>query len=203
MVWRLLSLCAIVSALSGCQCIGQVSALGSIIEGVTLQGPSRSDGEPTNLLEISVHDREIRSGDIPHWHVRGPSKASSAQYGVAPAGMVEIVPARPLEAGHTYRIVGWAKSGGVLGPRCRLMGSFHIDAQGKVGDVPAPSGAESTMHHGSQEGTATANRPPPNSALQRAGTHKVLGRGRSGEVLEQVMRARVLIGRRAVAELGS
>src|SRR5690606_36218646 len=29
-------------------------------------------------------------------------------------------------------------------------------------------------------------------------THKVLGRGRSGAVLEEVMRARVLIGRRAV-----
>ena len=43
----------------------------------------------------------------------------------------------------------------------------------------------------------------PNLALQRAGTHKVLGRGRLGVVLEQVMRARVLIGRRAVAELGS
>jgi hypothetical protein len=44
---------------------------------------------------------------------------------------------------------------------------------------------------------------PPNSALQRAGTHKVLCRGRLGVVLEQVMRARVLIRWRAVAELGS
>src|SRR5690606_34845339 len=45
--------------------------------------------------------------------------------------------------------------------------------------------------------------PSPNLALQRAGTHKVLGRGRSGMLLEQVMRARVLISRRAVAELSS
>src|SRR5690606_17905894 len=34
-------------------------------------------------------------------------------------------------------------------------------------------------------------------------THKVLGRGRAGVLLEQVRRARVLIGRRAVAELSS
>jgi hypothetical protein len=44
---------------------------------------------------------------------------------------------------------------------------------------------------------------PPNLALQRAGTHKVLGRGRFGVMLEQVMRARVLRGWRAVAELSS
>jgi hypothetical protein len=43
----------------------------------------------------------------------------------------------------------------------------------------------------------------PNSALQRTGTHKVLGRGRSHVLLEQVMRARVLMRWRAVAELGS
>jgi hypothetical protein len=43
----------------------------------------------------------------------------------------------------------------------------------------------------------------PNQALQRAGTHKVLGRGRSGRLLEQVMRARVLMRWRAVAELCS
>jgi hypothetical protein len=44
---------------------------------------------------------------------------------------------------------------------------------------------------------------PPNSALQRAGTPKVLGRGRSGAVLAQVLRARELIRWRAVAELSS
>jgi hypothetical protein len=45
---------------------------------------------------------------------------------------------------------------------------------------------------------------PPNSALQRAVTHKVLGRGRpthSGG--RERRRARVLVGWRAVAELGS
>jgi len=44
----------------------------------------------------------------------------------------------------------------------------------------------------------------PNSALQRAGTHKVLGRGRpshSGSYGR--WRARVLMGRLAAAELGS
>jgi hypothetical protein len=44
---------------------------------------------------------------------------------------------------------------------------------------------------------------PPNLALQRAGTHKVLGRGRVGVVLERARCARVLIGWRAAAELGS
>ena len=34
---------------------------------------------------------------------------------------------------------------------------------------------------------------PPNKPLQRSGIDKVLGRGRGGEVLEQVMRARVLM----------
>jgi len=44
----------------------------------------------------------------------------------------------------------------------------------------------------------------PNSALQRAGTHKVLGRGRpSHGGSRERLRARVLIGWRAAAELGS
>jgi len=45
---------------------------------------------------------------------------------------------------------------------------------------------------------------PPNSALQRTGTHKVLGRGRPSAIfLCGRWRARVLMRRRAVAELGS
>jgi hypothetical protein len=36
--------------------------------------------------------------------------------------------------------------------------------------------------------------------MQRAGTHKVRGRGRVNVVHEQVCLARVLIGRRAVAD---
>jgi hypothetical protein len=44
----------------------------------------------------------------------------------------------------------------------------------------------------------------PNSALQRAGTHKVLGRGRpSVIVLCGRWRARVLLAPRHAAELGS
>jgi hypothetical protein len=42
---------------------------------------------------------------------------------------------------------------------------------------------------------------PPNKPLQRSGVDKVLGRGRGDVVLEQVLRARVLRCRRAVAEL--
>jgi hypothetical protein len=42
-----------------------------------------------------------------------------------------------------------------------------------------------------------------NKSLQRSGTHKVLGRGRrSAEAAHGHWRARVLKGRRAVAELG-
>jgi hypothetical protein len=44
---------------------------------------------------------------------------------------------------------------------------------------------------------------PPNSALQRAGTHKVLGRGRPSAERTRALRARVLIRWRAAAELGS
>jgi hypothetical protein len=45
---------------------------------------------------------------------------------------------------------------------------------------------------------------PPNSALQRAGTHKVLGRGRpSRSGTRERWRARVLKCWRAAAELGS
>jgi hypothetical protein len=44
---------------------------------------------------------------------------------------------------------------------------------------------------------------PANSALQRTGTHKVLGRWRSDALLEQVMRARMLIGQWPVAEPGT
>jgi hypothetical protein len=43
----------------------------------------------------------------------------------------------------------------------------------------------------------------PNSALQRTGTHKVLGRGRPSQERTRALRARVLIGWRAAAELGS
>jgi hypothetical protein len=38
--------------------------------------------------------------------------------------------------------------------------------------------------------------------MQRAGTHKLLGRGRLSVVLEQVLRARVLKRTRAVADGG-
>src|SRR6478736_7827616 len=41
----------------------------------------------------------------------------------------------------------------------------------------------------------------PNKSLQGSVSHKVLGRGRSGRVLEQVMRARVLNPWRAAPEL--
>jgi hypothetical protein len=44
---------------------------------------------------------------------------------------------------------------------------------------------------------------PPNSALQRSGTHKVLGRGRPNSARGLLPRARVLMRWRAVAELGS
>ena len=41
----------------------------------------------------------------------------------------------------------------------------------------------------------------PNKHMLRAGIHKVLGRGRSGVVLGQVPLARVLMGRRAGADV--
>ncbi len=41
----------------------------------------------------------------------------------------------------------------------------------------------------------------PNKSLQRAWTHKVHGRGRVGLVHIRALRARVLEGRRAAAEL--
>jgi hypothetical protein len=42
----------------------------------------------------------------------------------------------------------------------------------------------------------------PNKPLQRSGMDKVLGRGRGSEVLEQVLRAHVLIGQWPAAERG-
>jgi hypothetical protein len=42
---------------------------------------------------------------------------------------------------------------------------------------------------------------PPNKHMQRAVTHKALGRGRSDVLLSQVLRARVLTGRRAGADV--
>ena len=41
----------------------------------------------------------------------------------------------------------------------------------------------------------------PNKHMQRAGRHKVLGRGRSVVVPSQVLRARVLMPRRAGADV--
>jgi hypothetical protein len=43
---------------------------------------------------------------------------------------------------------------------------------------------------------------PPNKHMQRAGTHKVLGRGRSNPVSMSAPRARVLTGQRAGADVG-
>jgi hypothetical protein len=43
---------------------------------------------------------------------------------------------------------------------------------------------------------------PPNKHMLRAGTPKVRGRGRTALVLEQVMRARVLLAQRAGADAG-
>ena len=43
---------------------------------------------------------------------------------------------------------------------------------------------------------------PPNKPLQRSGMDKVPGRGRGEGVLEQVLRARVLIRTRPAAERG-
>jgi len=42
---------------------------------------------------------------------------------------------------------------------------------------------------------------PPNKHMQRAGTHKVPGRGRSCAAMWQVHLARVLIGQRAGADV--
>jgi hypothetical protein len=47
----------------------------------------------------------------------------------------------------------------------------------------------------------TPRRESANKHMLRAGTHKVLGRGRSAPVPVQVQRARVLIGRRAGADV--
>jgi hypothetical protein len=48
----------------------------------------------------------------------------------------------------------------------------------------------------------TLGRSPPNKPLQRSGVDKVLGRGRGVALLEQVLRARVLVGQWAAAERG-
>ncbi len=42
----------------------------------------------------------------------------------------------------------------------------------------------------------------PNKHMPRAGSHKVIGRGRSAAVLVQVPRARVLKAQRAGADVG-
>jgi hypothetical protein len=49
--------------------------------------------------------------------------------------------------------------------------------------------------------SARSRHVSPNKHMQRAGTHKVLGRGRSGLVLSQVPLARVLMPRRAGADV--
>lgn len=42
----------------------------------------------------------------------------------------------------------------------------------------------------------------PNKHMLRAGTHKVLGRGRSGQALSLALRVRVLIRQRSGADVG-
>ena len=48
---------------------------------------------------------------------------------------------------------------------------------------------------------ASSRRLSPNKHMQRAGTHKVLGRGRSGILLSQVPLACVLMRRSAGADV--
>ena len=50
--------------------------------------------------------------------------------------------------------------------------------------------------------SAHHKRPPPNKHMQRAGTNKVLGRGRVGLVPCSAPRARVLTGHPAGADVG-
>ena len=79
---------------------------------------------------------------------------------------------------------------------------FHPDPL--IRDFKNESGLEGAMSEEVARNIHSLNlSPSPNLALQRTGTHKMLGRGRLGVVLEQVMRARVLIRLRAVAELSS
>jgi hypothetical protein len=52
-----------------------------------------------------------------------------------------------------------------------------------------------------QERRKNGSARAPNKSLQRSGTHKVLGRGRPNAGNTRVLRARVLKGQRAAAEL--
>jgi hypothetical protein len=54
---------------------------------------------------------------------------------------------------------------------------------------------------GRQSAMKDAPQVRPNKSLQRSGTHKVLGRGRPSAESTRALRARVLRGRRAAAEL--
>jgi hypothetical protein len=56
---------------------------------------------------------------------------------------------------------------------------------------------------GAYPGRCTKLSSSPNSAFQRAGTHKLLGRGRPASCASEPRRARVLKRWRAAAELGS
>jgi hypothetical protein len=63
--------------------------------------------------------------------------------------------------------------------------------------------ASHDLHNHFQEAHRAMMPLSPNLALQRAGTDKLLGRGRPSPEHGLAPRARVLMRRRAVAELGS
>src|SRR5690606_10068154 len=65
-----------------------------------------------------------------------------------------------------------------------------------------PEGRRETVSHTAKH-LCSMTALSPNQALQRTGTHKVLGRGRSRAALWPAPRARVLKRPRAVAELSS
>jgi len=66
--------------------------------------------------------------------------------------------------------------------------------------LPLRARSVDTDSHGEGD-TQTPIRKSANKSLQGSGTDKVLGRGRSGGVLKQVVRARVLKGTRPAPEL--
>lgn len=158
MFWRILTLGALSLTLSTCQCIGRALATGSITDGVSIQANYPASGGRMNLLELAIQDHSSSAGNTTRWHIQGAAKVRAVRYGVVPPGMLEVSPPRSLEPGRTYQIIGSVESGSLLGPRCRVMGGFHVDEGGKVTDVPQQVTAERALRPRGREGIAIANR---------------------------------------------
>ncbi len=131
---RHLPIIALVLVLSGCQCFAPVKVMGSLPRGVVIEveGHANALSRKARLQYIGIYIQD-GVGAKPVWEVRGSARINSVTYGKVPRGMVEEVPAVPLEAGRKYSVgIQGDTAGTFLGAPCRGRAEFTVNSAGEI-----------------------------------------------------------------------